>query len=397
MRTIAPFCSSVNSTHETLLAANARLQALRAERQQVQGGTRPPVGEAWPQEESDEAIEVPTVHSAEQPSQTSGWLDSLREGVENPIRDISKSTIETYLDDPIQVVKQPTHITTFGTLTAAILKHDGGTVGRVWLVLRANFAGERQSGMVSADELNQCLSEHFPQYSQRHLRDLLNRGEGIYWQRDSRGRLWLTGITALAERLDIERLQGTRVIIPLADLTGKLARMRTALQAAFHASRNSDNPISRATLRDLTGISERSQREQERQHAELIEAKANYCLDGRIDQECIHEHAFRYRQSAFQFTDFIGKQGDAGDIHLAHQLPNSYTARYQCASRGRKRKINRQLNRVTQGARGTEWQQIEGVFYDNGAKAVRQLNSGAEEVIYQTLVARHGTRIWVTL
>jgi hypothetical protein len=333
--------------------------------------------------------EAQTPHSA-------GWLQPLHAAVANPLR----GHAERALDAGQQSSVDPTHVTTFGTITAAILRHDSGTIGRIWLVLRAYFAGEGQSGMVSADLLGSALANAFPQYSQRHLRNLLQQGDGIYWQRDAFGRLWLTGAAKVAVRLGITRLQGTRVVIPLGDLTGKLTRMRTALHAAFHASRNHNNPISRSTLRDLTGISERSQREQSRAYGGLIDAQANYSLDKVSDSACDQEHAFRYQKKSFNFVDTNGKQGQPGTTYLAHQLPNSYTGRYRTARHGRKRKINRQLtdNRVMQRARGTGWQQIEPVFYHDGAAVAHAVNRGDGGSLYYRVDSRRTEiGIWITV
>ncbi len=394
MRTIASFSASVNSASASLLTTNARLLAMRAASQKTQARICSPDGELQQHVRND----VLAGRSAENhPSsiESGGWLSLLREAITNPVGDSIQA--EPVAEKRAKSPASPTNITTFGTIATAILKHDGGTVGRLWLVLRANFAGEAQSGMVSADSLWSSLTANFPQYSKRYLSDLLNRGEGIYWQRDALGRLWLHGMTKLAGQLGVQRLQGSRVIIPLADLTCKLTQMRTALQAAFHASRDNDNPISRATLRDLTGISERSQREQENKNSGLIDSKPNYSLDGVAHPVSAENHSFRYQQNSFHFTDKKGMQGKQGVIHLAHQLPNSYTARYARASRGRKRKINRQLNRVNQGARGTEWLQIETVFCNDGATAVQQVNRGNKEVAYPACDTLYGTRIWITL
>ncbi len=401
MRTIASFSASVNSASASLLTANVRLLTMRAESQQSQGRICLPDGELR-QHVGNDVLAGRSAENQPSPTESGGWLSPLRQAITNPVRDSIQA--ETVAEKWAKSPARPTDITTFGTIATAILKHDGGTVGRLWLVLRANFAGEGQSGMVSTDpqgdeshSLWPSLTENFPQYSKRYLSDLLNRGEGIYWQRDAFGRLWLHGVTKLAGQLGVQRLQGSRVIIPLADLTGKLTKMRTSLQAAFHVSRGNDSPISRATLRDLTGISERSQREQEQENSRLIDSKRNYRLDGVANPVSAENHSFRYQQNSFHFTDKRGMQGEQGVIHLAHQLPNSYTARYARASRGRKRKINRQLNRVNQGARGTEWQQIEPVFCNDGATAVQQVNRGNKEVAYPAYDAHHGTRIWLTL
>jgi hypothetical protein len=392
MQTIAQPTVSVNSVTSALFVANARL--LKMQREFIDACGRDDGG-------ANVQKTVGAV-SVDPTNQSAAWLNPLRAIVARQKKAETfegECEVEPFHSAELSQTADPAYYTIFGTIATAILRHDGGTVGRVWLVLRAHFAGERQSGMISAADLWASLTENFPQYSRRHLRDLLQRGEGIYWQRDAHERLWLTGITTLAVRLGVERIEGKRVIIPLADLTGKLSRMRLALQAAFHASRNHDNPISRATLRDLTGISERAQREQENAHAELITTRLNYSIDGLATESSLQTHAFRHQQGAFQFTDSMGQQGKQGDIYLAHQLPNSYTARYQCAGQGRKHKINRQLtdNRVNQGARGTGWQKIEQVFYRNGAELVAAINRGASEGVYPIGRVRHGTGVWVRL
>lgn len=169
MRTIASFPASVNSAQASLLAANTRLLAMRAERQEVRGKMSLPDGERWQRSENEESVSYSAETTLPQTS-SSGWLSSLHEAISNPISDIVEA------DNDIDKATLPTHVTTFGTIAAAILKHDGGTVGRLWLLLRAHFAREGQSGMVSVDDLWHCLTIAFPQYSQRHLRDLLSRG-----------------------------------------------------------------------------------------------------------------------------------------------------------------------------------------------------------------------------
>lgn len=363
MQTITRHDSPVNSFTSALHAANARLLEMRA----AHGETGDGIGRLRLHVEQSDNDTSPTPPH----SQTSGWL--------KPLCDISPS--------PPQPSPSPTQTILFGTLATAILRHDGGTIGRIWIILRAHHAGEQHSGMITSQTLWQCLTNAFPQYSDRHLRDLLKRGENIYWQRDAQNRLWLAGAAKLATRLGVTRLQGRRVVVPLADLTGKLSRMRLALQAVFHAGRNADSPISRATLRDLTGISERAQRQQAHEHSDLLTAKANYCLDESTEA---HSHAFDHHQNSFEFVD-------SGIVYRAHQLPNSYTAQYLCASQGRKQKINHQLtvNRVNQRACGTDYQQIDQFFYRNGAAAARAIKHGTGDQICYPVDNGHGkVGIW---
>lgn len=314
-----------------------------------------------------------------------GWLGALRERLESADSvAASSSALSLHSADSPPRPNSPTTVTTYGSIATAILRHDGGTVGRLWLLLRGTFVSEGQSGGMSADSLWRCLTTQFARYSRRHLRDLLNRGEGVYWVRDNFGRLWLAGAATVAARLGVERVQGERIAIPLADLTGKLTRARTALQATFHASRGQQsNPISRAVLRDLTGVSERSQREQERRNADLIRSSANYCLDRRVGGRSAENHAYRHKQNHFVFSDRQRKQG--GGKFLAHRLPNAYAAYYQAAGQGSRKQINKKLvtNRAKLVARGTGWQQFERVYYSDGATVVKAVKRGREPVLYR--------------
>ena len=98
----------------------------------------------------------------------------------------------------------------------------------------------------------------------RRLRQIFHQGEGVFWERDSHGRLWLRSALRIALELDCDRLKGKRVELPINALLGGIGTVRAHFYASFHSGRSTDNPISRDTLASITGLSSRTQRDYDR-------------------------------------------------------------------------------------------------------------------------------------
>jgi len=96
--------------------------------------------------------------------------------------------------------------------------------------------------------------------------------------------------------------------------------------------KNHEGIIARATLKELTGVPERTQRERERQSG--VENQANYASFGKVKD---------YPEQAIQAYGEPGYYSKAGNIK--RRLPNSRTVPecIQQAKKGRKRKINQAL------------------------------------------------------
>jgi hypothetical protein len=112
-------------------------------------------------------------------------------------------------------------------------------------------------------------------YGRRQLKNMLMRGEGLFWQRaKSKGelRIRLVARAKLASHLLNGRLRGREVIFPLQHILGngrgRQAAVNAALYTAVHAgqieNQGKSGPISRARLRDVSGCSNYRQRRYEK-------------------------------------------------------------------------------------------------------------------------------------
>jgi hypothetical protein len=207
------------------------------------------------------------------------------------------------------------------------------------------------------------------------LRGLLARGEGLFWQRDAAGRIWLRGAGRVAASLAAGRLQGRPVALPLAVLLGRLGQLRAHCYAAFHSGRPAANPISRATIARLTGVPRRTQRAYE--CAAGVRARLNLAIGELYTPETAQERAWRHGRAVFRFFDWQGRHGPPGSTYLAWRLPNSYARCHRREAKGRQRKINRQIDLVNKRAQGNDRPARAGspiagrLFFANGAAAVK--------------------------
>ena len=169
---------------------------------------------------------------------------------------------------------------------------------------------------------------------------------------------------------NVRRLRGHNVEIELGDLTNGMERFNATLYAAFHASRDSA-PISRATITELTGISDRRQREFDQ--IANVERERNFSIDERQTDENTADHVWAHNRASFRFTDHKGKQGEKGQTYNARRLPNSYKSPLQRGTNGRKKKINSKLagNLVTHRAQGQPESTVERVFFTDARTAAK--------------------------
>lgn len=264
-------------------------------------------------------------------------------------------------------------VTMYSSLIAGMMKNGKAAAGRVWMILHGNYnAPVDQPGWASAETVKVCLRHHFG-FSNRRIRQLLREGEGLFWTFDAKGqgRYWIAGVEKLMPALEMERLQDHRVVIPIADIVGKIKRAKAALFSVVHAGRG-EAPISREVQRQITGISERTQREYIAENPDLITSRKEIAIGKQIRSSAdIHENAFNNGNAAFVFTDHQGHIGRCGAEYAARQLPSSHHTQYAKAAKGRKRKINKRLksDHVKKAARGNGWKRVEQTFFDNGAAA----------------------------
>lgn len=253
-------------------------------------------------------------------------------------------------------------------IAQAMLRGRQAAAGRLWLLLRHSDHDGR--GWVARSEAQQRFAgPDAPQRlcERRQLDNLLRQGEGVFWQlRD--GRIWLRSLARVAQTLGVARLSGRTVLLPAALLAGSLRQARAALYAAFHAGRpQAGAPIARATLRDLSGVSPRAQRQYDRVVG--VQRSANFAAAGLATAGTTAEFAYRCGGAAFVLTDWQGQRGAPGRRYLVRQLPNSYTAPF--ASRpntSRRRAVNRRLRQglAQHGAQGNSRTRCARRYHDGG-------------------------------
>lgn len=267
---------------------------------------------------------------------------------------------------------------------------------RVWLLCR--YLDEQGRGWLPLSDVCQQLTgkgSKLRLFGWRRLRQVLGQGQGLFWEWDkTSGRLWLYGAAAVAANLDVHRLTGRVVALPLSAMTAGIGDFKAHLYAAWHSGRRRNNPISREVQATLTGVPERTQRHY--CQATKIKQQSNIVIGSQYTTEEAEQQAWQRGRAIFSFTDFQGRQGRKGRRYIAWRLPNSYSGPHQQTANGRIRKINRKLkDLVRKGARGNNGTKVKKRYFANGAEAARALNRGAEpEKYWPTKMAACQSGIW---
>lgn len=281
-------------------------------------------------------------------------------------------------------------------LAVGMLKAGLAAPGRVYWLLRA--IDRQGTGWLWVDDIRRQLTDTgapFCIFSWRRLRQLLVEGEGVFWQRDKAGRLWLAGAAKIAAILAVERLTGLPVDMPVSQLLGGIRAVRAHFYASFHSGRPAHRPISRNTLRELTDVPERSQQEYERVAG--VKSQRNIAVGERYSQEEVQERSWRQGRATFRFVDVKGKQGREGQAYVAWHMPNSYEGPHNRCCKGRQKKINQELSVVVkQGIRRNGLVRVERLFWPQGAAAGKAHNRNQEVDAYwpDDRSGTHRTSLW---
>ena len=277
--------------------------------------------------------------------------------------------------------QSPTTITVHPTIAMAILRQHLEAPARVYFLLRVIDSVGR--GWLPLEHVREQLTHKespLQVCGWRRLRQLLKEGEGIFWQRDDQDRLWIKGAHRIAYTLNSGRLQGFPVALPTQALLGGIQGVRAAFYGCFHGGRES-KPISRDTLRSVTGLADRTQRVYDR--VAKIKRQRNIAIGEGYSQEKAQERAWSKGRTVFHFIDTKGLQGRVGREYVAWHLPNSYQTTYQRRSRGSRKRLNRKLNDLlTKGITGNTEAAVEKVFFPTGALAARRYNRDPHQDVY---------------
>jgi hypothetical protein len=235
--------------------------------------------------------------------------------------------------------------------------------GRVWLLCHALDVDRR--GVLDVGQVYDTLAGNGSLWrivGKRRLQKILAAGQGVFWNRvkpkNGRVQLRLQGAARVAWALGVDRLAGLPVEVPVSDFLDGLHSTNAALFSAVLTLRQDQDgdgrPVTRGTLCKMTGAAASTQRTYTQTAA--IRSRSNYVImQGAADTEALQEAHWTHGRGVFVFVDYNGRQGGGRRrAYLARPMPNSYDSPLERAARGRQKKVNKSLNLVRMGARGTE-------------------------------------------
>jgi hypothetical protein len=263
-------------------------------------------------------------------------------------------------------------------MAMGILRQEKAAPARIWLLLR--HLDREGRGWLRIDNVKQHLTHKDSSLrvcSWRQLRNLLHQGQDTFWHRDEE-RLWLRSVARVATALGVERLSGRPVALPLSVLLRGIGDVRAHLYASFHSGRRHNNPISRRTLAEISGVPARTQREYE--EIAGIVSRRNIAIGEKYTPESVQKRAWLHGTASFDFIDHHGRQGPSRRHYIAWHLPNSYEGCHQRAPKGRMRKINREIDLVNKRAQGNGLR--DRLFHSNGATAGKAYGRNARVDAY---------------
>ena len=283
---------------------------------------------------------------------------------------------------PATRLRQPT-TKLYPDIALGMLQQELTAAGRLWLLLR--FLDKEGRGWLRIDFVRDQLTAKDSEWrvcGRRQLRNLLRQGRGIFWEQDRpsdpEAKIWLKSAVSVARALGVSRLTGHPVALPVKALLGGIGQVRAHLYATFHGGRRAATPISRAKLKKITHVPERTQRVYE--NLTGVTGRPNIAIGPQYSEKEFQNHAWRRGQAVFVFVDKEGRQGPAGRRYIAWRLPNSYDGCHEHSPKGRQRKINRQIDLVDSRAQGNGLErdmsrhQVGRLFYPDGLEASKAYN-----------------------
>ncbi|MEM7334666.1 MAG: hypothetical protein AAF490_21500 [Chloroflexota bacterium] len=286
----------------------------------------------------------------------------------------STPTAPKIIPAPLSPQTIPTKVKHYPTLGIQAIQLKQVPHYQVWLSCR--LLDESGKGWLDMRALRHRLTEASSPYrlfGWRRLRQVLHQGNGRFWVWNThQGRLWFYGATKVGQNLQCSKLAGAPVYLPLAALTQGIGYFKAHLYTAWHSGRQSSNPISRQTLRELTAVPERTQRCYEKQTK--VKITPNLAIGAAYTPENIEQQSWQRGGAVFKFLDKNGRFGKKDATYLAWQLPNSYVGPHEQAAHGQQRQINHNLtDLVHKGAQGNGEIKIERTYFDHGKDASKAL------------------------
>lgn len=315
-----------------------------------------------------------------------------------PAHDSQQPAIPPHTPAPGSTTSSPPPLKTvkvYPDVALGMLRSELAAAGRIWLLLR-HIDTQGQGWLLDQDARQSLTRRRSPLRvcGQRQLRNLLEQGEGIFWQR-RHGRIWLRSVAKVAAALSVWRLTSRPVALPVTFLTQGMGKVRAHLYASFHSGRQkaastrpAANPIARSTLQQLSHVHPRTQRRYEKQAR--VRAQANYAIGQRLNAPEAQHTAWQHGTAVFHLQDAAGLQGQRGTTYLAWQLPNQYAGPHLPQPRGRQKRINRELaDLFMQGMTGNNEKTAETIparrFFAHGKAAAQAAHLHAGQVYWPSL------------
>lgn len=245
---------------------------------------------------------------------------------------------------------------TYPSVNAAFLRQDSPVL-RLWYLLR--HVDTQGRGIVTkADARGAFCDRQSTLYcmTAARLRQVLQAGEDTCWNVQG-DLIHMRSVARVAEAVGVDKLRGSNVAVPVADMLGGMRQVRAALWATIHAARR-PSPIARETLADVFGLPSSTQRAYDAEAGTVREQ--NIAV---IPDSAAADHKYTRRR-------IVGGE----DVLTAH-MPSTYKAALKQDKPGRKSKVNDKLNAlvsVSPQKRGSGARR----YFANEAAAARAARQG---------------------
>ncbi len=307
----------------------------------------------------------------------------------------------------------PDTLQLYPDIALSMLRTESAAAGRIWLLLR--HLDQAGCGWVAAADAHTRLTQKKSPLrvcGRRQLRNLLAKGEGVFWQRQN-GRIWLRSLPKVASSLGVYKLSSKPVALPVSVVTQRIGTVRAHFYASFHSSRAPQQlgatqmkPIARSTIAKITTVHPRIQRLYEK--TARVRPQRNYSVGAAYSPDALQKEAWQRGTAVFKLTDKNGRFGPPGKSYLAWQLPNSYAGPHRIQTSNQRKRINRALtDLMPQGTTGNDQcillaeldQFVEcGVRYcENGRFAAKTIRRTETETAYWPELKQGTAQIWHNL
>lgn len=275
------------------------------------------------------------------------------------------------------------------------MKRDVESVYRIWILLKEHDADRGGSGHIPMSAVKELLTdETSPWYtfSWRRLRQIINEGEGVFWNRDDTfyfmdSHLHLRSAAKVALSLDSGHLTGSPIYIPADEILDGIGLTRANLTTSWESGRSEPSPISRARLQEITGVPVRTQqlyderlgRQRKRNiaitHIEWTEANC---------QEMRWQDAQRLGQ-ARPLRPILD---DAGVKRIGVEIASTREQVHEHAPTGRKKKHNKKINALVSKQAQEARSDIVRLYYPDAESAASAFNRDTNQDVFWPVTDR---------